>query len=481
MKDLGGGGLSCVVGEMALAGGFGATVDLEKVPLKEEGLQPWEIWVSESQERMMLAVPPKKVDEVLHLFRLYDVLATPIGRVIPERVVRVLYSGKKILELDLDFYTAGPEYCRDYAYDSTALRVQESIPDEPEDYGRALLEVMSTHNVSSKAWVIHQYDHEVRGSTVIKPLQGKIGYACHGDAAVIKPLEHSYRGLVIATSTNPAFSEIDPFRGGMSVVDEVCRNIAAVGGTPHSLTNCLNFGNPEKPDRLGFFRETVRGIGRVAAHLGLPIPSGNVSFYNEAEQSHVPPTPVVLGVGKIPDVRRCVTSDLKEADNPIFLVGETKNEMGGSEYLRVFGGHSASVPDVNVESLERSLSALSRAMQERTVASCHDISHGGISVAISEMAMGGNVGAFVDLTKIGDLPTSVKMFSESNTRWLVEVPREKEDGFLESVSGVPVLRLGMVKGSSIIIADRSVKAGVFLDDLRDAWKRPIFDVMGGTP
>jgi phosphoribosylformylglycinamidine synthase len=481
MKDLGGGGLSCVVGEMALAGGFGATVNLEKVPLKEEGLQPWEIWVSESQERMMLAVPPEKVDDVLHLFRLYDVLATPIGEVIPERVVRVIYEGEKILELDLDFYTAGPEYCRDYAYDAKSLERPEAIPEEPGDYTQAVLRLMSSPNISSKAWVIHQYDHEVRGATVVKPLQGKIGYACHGDAAVIKPLEHTYRGLAIATATNPTFSEIDPFRGGMSAVDEVCRNIAAVGGIPHSLTNCLNFGNPEKPDRLGSFRETVRGIGHVASHLSLPIPSGNVSFYNEAEQSHVPPTPVVLGVGKVPDVRTCITSDLKEQDNPIFLVGRTKNEMGGSEYLNVFGGYSGAVPNVNVEALEKSLHAMFKAVNDRTVASCHDVSHGGIAIAVSEMAMGGDVGAFLDLTKTGDLPTSVKMFSESNTRWLVEVWREKEDEFLEAMSDVPVEKLGMVKGSSVIIADSSVKAGIFLDDLNEAWKRPIFDFMGGTP
>ena len=481
MKDLGGGGLSCVVGEMALAGGFGAEVNLEKVPLKEEGLQPWEMWISESQERMMLAVSPEKVDDVLHLFKLYDVLATPIGRVIKDRIVRVLYEGKKILELDLDFYTAGPEYCREYTHDTRYLEKPEAIPEEPEDYSKTILKLISSPNIASKAWVIHQYDHEVRGATVVKPLQGKMGYACHGDAAVIKPLEHTFRGLAVATATNPTFSELDPFRGGMSAVDEVCRNIAAVGGFPDSLTNCLNFGNPEKPDRLGLFRETVRGIGHVASHLGLPLPSGNVSFYNETEHGHVPPTPVVLGVGKVPDVRRCITSDLKEQDNPIFLIGDTKNEMGGSEYLRVFGGHSGTVPNVNVGMLKKSLHAVFRAVNEQTIASCHDISHGGIAIAISEMALGGDVGAFIDLSKTERVPTSVKMFSESNTRWLAEVWRGKEDRFLDIVSDVPVRKLGMVKGSSVIIADSNVKAGIFLEDLSEAWKRTIYDYMGGTP
>ncbi|MFQ5909494.1 MAG: phosphoribosylformylglycinamidine synthase subunit PurL, partial [Thermoplasmata archaeon] len=459
MKDLGGGGLSCVVGEMALAGGFGAEVDIENVPLKEEGLRPWEIWVSESQERMMLAVPPEKVDDVLHIFRLYDVMATRIGHVIEDRVVRVLQKGEKILELDLDFYTAGPEYYREYLLDPGPKEKPETVPNEPEDYNEAFLTLLSSPNVASKGWVIHQYDHEVRGATVIKPLQGKIGYASHGDAVVLKPLEDSFRGMAIATATNPAFSEIDPYRGGMSVVDEVCRNIAAVGGVPHSLSNCLNFGNPEKPDRLGLFRETVRGIGHVASHLQLPIPSGNVSFYNETEQGPVPPTPVVLGVGKVPDVRNCITSDLKSQDNPIFLIGETKNEMGGSEYFRAFGGYSSTVPNVNVETLERSLHAVLRAINEKAVASCHDVSHGGVAVAMAEMALGGNIGAFIDLSKTGDLRTSANMFSESNTRWLVEVRRGEEGRFLDIMAGVPVRELGMVKGSSLIIADSNVKVG----------------------
>lgn len=481
MKDLGGGGLSCVVGEMALAGSFGAEVDLEKVPLKEEGLKPWEIWVSESQERMMLAVPPDKAEEVLQIFRLYDVLATPIGHVIETGVVRVRYNGKKILELDLDFYTAGPEYCREYIYDRDSAEKPESFPPEPEDFNTVLLRLLSSSNISSKGWVIHQYDHEVRGATIVKPLQGRLGFSCHGDAAVIKPLENSFRGMAVATATNPAMSEIDPYKGGMSAVDEVCRNIAAVGGYPHSLSNCLNFGNPEKPDRLGFFRETVRGIGHVASHLQLPIPSGNVSFYNETEQGPVPPTPVVLGVGKVPDVRKCVTSDLKSPDNPIYLVGETKNEMGGSEYLRVFGGHSNIVPNVNVEALEASLQGIFKAIGQDAVASCHDVSHGGIAVAVVEMALGGNIGAFIDLSKTGNLPTSVKMFSETNTRWLAEVNRDKENEFLASFSGIPVQKLGMVKGSSVIVADSNVKAGILLEDLRVAWNDTIYTFMGGSP
>src|SRR5437763_3740112 len=205
MKDLGGGGLSCVVGELALAGGFGAEVDLEKVPLKEEGLAPWEIWVSESQERMMLAVLPENVEKVLRIFELYDVPATVIGRTIPKKSCRVLYGGTVVLELDLEFYTGGPEYTRDYRPPSPRPRVDLRLPPEPRDYRTTILRLLAAPNIASKEYVIRQYDHEVRASTVIKPMQGVIGKAAHGDASVIRPLIDSRRrGIRSCSSGRPA-------------------------------------------------------------------------------------------------------------------------------------------------------------------------------------------------------------------------------------------------------------------------------------
>src|SRR5881296_4580526 len=277
LKDLGGGGLSCVIGEMALGGGFGAEVDLEKVPLKEEGLAPWEIWVSESQERMMLSVLPENVDRVLRIFDLYDVPATVIGRVIPEKVCRVRYQGTVVLEMDLPFYTGGPEYSRPYEAPAALPSQDLHLPREPQDYRSTILKILASPNVASKEYVIRQYDHEVSASTVLNPLQGVIGKAAHGDASVIRPRIDSWRALAISVASTPQFTAIDPYRGGAMAVDEVCRNLAAVGASPHSLTNCLNFGNPEKPDRLWSFREAVRGIGSTAKALGIPIPSGNVS------------------------------------------------------------------------------------------------------------------------------------------------------------------------------------------------------------
>src|SRR5205807_109647 len=220
--------VACVVGEMALAGGFGAEVDLERVPLKEEGLAPWEIWVSESQERMMLAVLPESVEKVLRIFELYDVPATVIGRAIPEKICRVRYRKATVLDLDLEFYTVGPEYTREYRPPRTVAMKDLKLPPEPTDYRTTILRLLAAPNIASKEYVIRQYDHEVRASTVIKPLQGVIGKAAHGDAAVVRPLVDSWRALAIATASTPHVTSLDPFLGGATAVDEVCRNLVAV-------------------------------------------------------------------------------------------------------------------------------------------------------------------------------------------------------------------------------------------------------------
>ncbi|MBI4415538.1 MAG: phosphoribosylformylglycinamidine synthase subunit PurL [Euryarchaeota archaeon] len=468
MKDLGGGGLSCVVGEMARNGGLGAEVDLERVPLKEEGLAPWEIWVSESQERMMLAVPPEHVDRVLKVCDLYDVLAAPIGRAIPGNVCRVSYRGELVLEVDLDFYTGGPEYCRAYESKVPAVRPPERYPEEPDDYAAVLLRVLASPNVANKELVVRQYDHEVRASTVIKPLHGIVGRSSHGDASVVRPLVDSHRALAIACASTPQFTAIDPFRGGATAVDEACRNLVAVGARPHSLTNCLNFGNPEKPDRLGFFREAVRGIGTTAQALGIPIPSGNVSFYNESALGPAPPTPVVMGVGIVEDFRTCVTSDFKSSGNPIYLVGETHQEMGGSEYFRVVGGSSGVAPNVDVAALKGGMDGVLAAIRAGDIAACHDLSQGGLAVAVAEMCLGGDVGASLDLSSLDPLRLDFLLFSETNARWLLEIHNGHEDAF-ESNFPAPVARVGTVGGRTFRIRRGRERSEVGVDEMRDAW------------
>jgi phosphoribosylformylglycinamidine synthase len=272
--------------------------------------------------------------------------------------------------------------------------------------------------------------------------------------------------------------EIDPYWGACSIIDENCRNLAAVGARPHSFADCLNFGNPEKPAQLGDFYEAARGLGDCAKALGVPYVSGNVSFYNESKSSSVPPTPTILGVGIVDDIRKCVTVDFKKEDNSIYLIGITKAEMGGSAYLELMGGKSATVPQVDFDLLKRSLDAVILAIESGYVSACHDISDGGLGVAISEMCIGGDIGADIDLTYIQELRGDFKLFSESNTRWLVEVKNGMDSEFEKAIS-VPFHKIGKVRGTSLIIKDDyKTLVELELDEIKRAWQEPLWKLMG---
>ncbi len=482
-KDFGGGGLSCVSGELAYSNNLGAEIHLDDVPLKEEGLKPWEIWVSESQERMMLVAKPKHVDEILHICKQWDVPAAKVGTVLKDPIIRVFIHGEKILEMDLEFMTGGPVYdsCqRPYAIPQP---VEQDTPVPlPKDLTLILHQLLSSLNIASKDWVIRQYDHEVRGNTVIKPLQGKLGYECHGDAAVIKPLEHSYKGIALTADINPRFMERHPYWGACSGIDEVCRNLVAVGARPDSLLDCLNFGNPEKPERMGELYEACRGLGDTARALNLPFVSGNVSLYNQSTKTAVPPTPELMGVGIVEDVRHCVTSDLKAEDDILYLVGKkTENELGGSEYYALLHHNSGRVPRTDTAQLKTAMTGLLEAIGAGTVAACHDLSEGGLAVCLAEMAIGGDLGATIDVGALGDLRSDLLMFSESNTRWLVETRPEKRQDF-EAIlhdAQVPFTTIGRTtKGHLTITKSKKRLITAPINALRESWKKTLWDYMG---
>lgn len=476
IKDLGGGGLSCVVGEIALAGECGADVELDRVPLKEAGLAPWEIWVSESQERMMLATPEENVDAVLEVFALWDIPATVIGRVVREQRVRITYHGETIYELDLDFLTKGPEYCRPFAPPSSASREEFLAPNLPDDLNAVILSTLADPNIASKDWMIMQYDHEVRASTVVKPLQGKVGFRGPGDGVVIKPLMGSNRGLAIAVGVNPWFTSQDPYNGGRSAVDEVCRNIAAVGGRPHALTDCMNFGNPEKPERLYEFSEAVRGIGEMAKAMNLAVPSGNVSFYNETGQGPALPTPTCLGVGIVEDIRKCVTTDLKRAQNLVYLIGDTKDEMGASILYRRYGGKGGKVPEVDPSALCRNVDTVLAAGQAGLLKSCHDCADGGLVIALAEMCLGGDLGLQLDLSGMGDLSFENKLFSESNSRFVVEVDVARRSAF-ESLAPDAIPLGAVEQDKRMVLRDGRRKVDLKVPAMRRAWTNALWRLM----
>jgi phosphoribosylformylglycinamidine synthase len=482
-KDFGGGGLSCVSGELAYSANMGAEIHLDNVPLKEEGLNPWEIWVSESQERMMMLVTPENVEQVLHICKQWDVTAAVVGTVIKDQIIRVFYKGQKLLEMDLEFMTGGPVYDCDMRPFRIKKQNQTDNDFPMPDLNNSLKKVLSSPNIASKEWVIRQYDHEVRGNTVIKPLQGKLGLETHGDATVLKPLEDSWKGLAVTADVNPRFMERDPYWGAMSAVDEACRNLVAVGAVPDSLLDCLNFGNPEKPERMGEFYEACRGLGDMGRALDLPYVSGNVSLYNESTKTAVPPTPEIFGVGIVEDIRTCVTSDFKKEGNLVYLVGkQTEKELGGSEYYKYMKVEGGCVPKTDPVVLEHCMKGLIVCMKKKYVGACHDVSEGGIAVCLSEMAIGGDRGATIDVSEIGNgLRTDFKLFSESNTRWIVEVKKDKQTEFekLLKKEHTTFILLGKTKGKHLVIQDnKKTVVDLGVDVLRECWTKPIWNFMG---
>jgi phosphoribosylformylglycinamidine synthase len=468
MKDLGGGGLSCVVGEMALGADCGADVDLEKVPLRDKKMAPWEIWVSETQERMMLAAKEKDVERIFKIFEKHKVPVAVVGKSTKDPRTRVFWNGELIFDMDIGFLTNGPIYERPYTEPIVSTKTDEKLPDLPSN-NKVLIALLSDINIASREWAIKQFQKKGR-RTVAGPMAGN----GPGDASVIAPVKGSHKGLAVTVGCNPWHVAADPYKGGMGCIDETCRNLVAVGARPHAFTDCLNFGNPEKPDRLGELRESVRGLGETARFLKIPIPSGNVSLYNESSSGVcILPTPMVIGTGLIKDSRKAVSADLKEKDNLLFLVGDTKDEMGASLLFRKFNGADGDVPGVDPANLKKLMDHMLSAIEKGIVRSCHDCSDGGFAVAVAEMCIAGNIGADIDLSKI-EGKEIVKLYSESNTRWIVEVARKDEAAF-KKIFGRKASCIGKTGGTRLTMKDALIS--LTLSEMKTAWKEPLEKAM----
>ncbi|MEM0245443.1 MAG: phosphoribosylformylglycinamidine synthase subunit PurL [Thermoplasmata archaeon] len=470
MKDLGGGGLSSVVGEMCLAGGVGAEVYLEKVPLKESNMAPWEIWISESQERMMIAVSDENLGELLEIFKNWNLDANVIGRTIKEKVLRLYYHGINVMDLDLHFITSGPVYCRPYKISYPSQRIEDTIPPEP-NYREIFDKIISHPNIASKSHVIRQYDHEVKGNTVLKPLNGLIGLETHSDASVIKPLKNSYRGIAITTTSNPLLTNLDPYKGSLSIFDEAIRNLVSSNAIPHSMADNLNLGNPENPVVMGQLYEVARGLGNAAKEWGIPYVSGNVSLYNENEGVSIPPTPTLMAIGIVKDIRKIITTSLKEVDNPIYIINETRREMGGSIYYEILNATSTVVPTVNLSESKSISMKILEAMKKGYVRACHDISEGGLATTLSEMMLGTNMGIYADISNMEFMRSDFKLFSESNTRWVLEIDLSHENDFLDIMKGITLHKIGkVVKDSWLKIIDNNrLLINRDIDTIRSTW------------
>ena len=469
MKDFGGGGLSCVSAEMAYSGGKGATVFLDKVPLKQDNLAPWEIWVSESQERMMLSVKPENAEKVLEIFDYWDVPAAIVGTVDGSKRIKAVYKGMTVLDLDLEFLIKGVRYERPYTVKEL---IEKDIEHKMPDLKEAALKVMNSPRVGSKESVSRRYDHEVRGNTILKPMQGVIGKQSHGDAAVIKPLQDSFRGLAITCAVNPKYCKIDAYWGAMNAMDETIRNLVAVNARPHTVADCLNYANPEKPERLGELIRACEALQEAANAFGTPFVSGNVSLYNEGAMGPAAPTPTILGVGIVKDVRKAVTTDLKNEGNLLYIVGETKNELAGSEYYNVMGYNGGYVPKADVKKTKELMEQLLYAMDHNLVKSCHDLSEGGLLASAAEMAFGGDLGLALDLAPLGDMRTDYKLFSESNGRWLIEVESKDREKIAQAIPEAK--KIGRVLKDKVIkIRDGQTEVSLPLPELREKWETAV--------
>lgn len=483
VTDCGAGGLSSAVGEMGAE--LGAEVDLDKVPLKYMGLSYTEIWISEAQERMVLAVSPEKIDAILTIFAAEDVEATVIGRFTEDKKLTLRYTGTQVGQLDMDFLHEGIcKYQRKAVWQSRSAA--EPMLKSKNNYNDDLLKLLGSYNIASKEWVIRQYDHEVQGASVIKPLGG-VTHDGPMDAAVLRPKFDSDRGFAIACGMNPCYGDIDPYWMALAGIDEAVRNLVCVGARFDRIALLDNFcwGDCNDSETLGALVRACQACYDGAVGYGTPFISGKDSLNNafvseDGRRVSIPHTLLISAIGLVDDIRRCVTMDVKEAGNLLFIVGLTKAELGGSHYYRLFDQIGASVPKVDIKTAAETARRISQAIERGLVCSCHDCSEGGLAVALAEMAFAGGLGIEADLR---GLPVSedctradAQLFSESNSRYIVEVAPANYHAFAELMLNLPFGQIGqVVEDKRLQIADcqQRILVDQPIDVLKAAWQKPL--------
>ena len=487
ITDCGAGGFSSAVGEMGEK--IGAEVWLDRVPLKYDGLSYTEVWISEAQERMVLAVPSDRWDELSALCASEGVEATVIGRFVPTGRLQLKYQEWQVADLAMEFLHHGrPPVVREAVY-GPAPAVPQHLPEEPRDYTPTLRRILGSLNVASKEWVIRQYDHEVQGGSVIKPL---VGAANDGpsDAAVVRPVLSSRRGIAVACGMNPHYGEFDTYHMAASAIDEAIRNCVAVGADPRRIAILDNFcwGDTDRPETLGSLVRAALACHDMAVALGVPFISGKDSLNNEFRYTDaagerrsiaIPPSLLISAIGQIADVARCVTMDLKQPGNLLYVVGVTREELGGSHYNLVESVSGGQAPRVDAPVAKQTFYTLHAAIDAGLVRSCHDLSEGGLVVAAAEMAFAGGMGATIDLDRVpvegSPRSAALVLFSESNTRFLCEVTPERAGDFESRLADLPHAKIGEVvaaqrldmtwRGSKVISSE--------LVSLKEAWHAPL--------
>ncbi len=464
IQDMGAAGLTSSSVEMADRGGSGVEIDLARVPLRETGMTPYEILLSESQERMLLVAKKGREDEVKRIFQRWDLDAVVIGKVTKDKMFRALNDGMEVARIPVAALTsAAPVYNRPAERPAMLDELQKLDLEKispPADLAAALKQMLDSPNIASKEWVYRQYDHLVRSNTVVGP---------SADAAVIR-IKGVKQGLALTVDGNGRYCFLDPYVGGILAVAEAARNLACVGARPLGLSDCLNFGSPERPEVMWQFSQVIEGMRDACVTLGVPVVSGNVSFYNETDGIPIFPTPTIAMVGLLPRVERHVTPWFKSAGDIVALLGRTREELGGSEYLKVVHGLVKGTPPWIDLSLERAVQhTCLKAIEKGIVRSAHDVSDGGLAVALAECCISGPekpLGARIQLTEM--MRPDALLFGESQSRIIVSV-REKDLPRLRQIAakeGAPIQVLGEVGGPHLALQPL---AQLPVEEMRSIW------------
>ncbi|MCZ6768739.1 MAG: phosphoribosylformylglycinamidine synthase subunit PurL [Acidobacteria bacterium] len=470
IQDMGGAGLTCSTCEMGSRGKVGIAIELARVPQREEKMTPYEIMLSESQERMLLVVEKGRQEEVLQLFRKWDLDAVVIGEVCEGRNLTVYQEGHKIAEIPnsaLD--DEAPLYDRPALkphYLAQLPRWQDLDFPEPSDYNTLILEMAGSPQLCSRRWVYQQYDHMVRTNTAILP---------GSDGAVLR-LKGTSGGLAVSLDGNSRYCYLDPRMGAMLAVAESCRNVVCCGARPLGATNCLNFGSPENPEVMWQFIQTVEGIARACEVFSTPVTGGNVSFYNETNGTAIFPTPVLGIVGKIDDLQKRRESYFQNPGDQVYLLGETRAELGGSVYLEHLGlplcGPCPAIDLAQEKALQEGLLDL---IDQGLIESAHDVSQGGLVLALAECCFARKFGLHIEVSTA--LRPDHYLFSEAPSRIVVSVKKERESKFLEGVSGLSVSKLGEVMNQSFQVSvNEQTLISIPIESILQVWNSSLEEI-----
>lgn len=458
VQDMGAAGLTCSTCETASRGDVGIEIDLAKVPMREAGMTPYELMLSESQERMLIIAKKGKEDIVERVFEKWDLHAVQVGEVTEGNMMKVFNHGELVAEMRAKALAdEGPVYHReskepDYLKKVRAFDINKIS--QPNDFNKVLKKLLIHPSIASKNWVWEQYDHMVRTDTVFYP-----GH----DAALIR-IKDTKKGIAVSTDCNSLYCYLNPFEGGKIAVAEAARNVVCTGATPLAITNCLNFGNPMKPEVFWQFRNAVEGMSAACKAFGTPVTGGNVSFYNESPKAAIEPTPTVGMVGLIDNIENRVPSYFQEEGDLVFLLGETKNEVGGSQYLlHEHGLKMGDSPELDFEKEKSLHKTILNAAKKKVLSSCHDLSEGGLAVALAESCFNPAepIGVVVDQLALlekeeNSLREDALYFGETQSRVIVSVKADDKEIVIQMAheNKVPIFQIGRVTGKDLIIGDK---------------------------